>query len=148
MGFEHFTSDLSSWRISAGYYFNEDTELYEDFTKYEGFNVNIQYKRYMYNRYSYDENIYLSPQVLYKQIELQDQDGITPNASAAAIVPGISIGFFMKFDDTPLTVEAALGGGFAFPIGDGDSDAAHIPILNGYDRGATALVDLSIGYAF
>jgi hypothetical protein len=137
MGYERFLTTTTSLKFRAGYFYREDASIYNGYNYFEGFNLKVNYKKYISNVHEDETTIYISPYALYKQIKLEESHmglavPVTREASTASL--GIMVGSIIGIGDTPFYIDLAIGGGMFFPIGTGSHDEAHLGFVNHYKK--------------
>ena len=148
VGYERFLTNTTALKFRAGYYYREDADNYDYF---EGFNLKVNFKKYISDVHENESTIYISPYALYKQIELKEDNQnlavpITHEASTASV--GVMVGTIIGISDTPFYIDVALGGGMYFPIGTGSHNEVHLDFVNHYKKGVGPQLDFAFGYSF
>ncbi|KAB1064464.1 hypothetical protein [Salibacter halophilus] len=152
MGYERFLTNTSSLKFRAGYYYREDAGIYNGYNYFEGFNLKVNFKKYINDVHENESTIYISPYALYKQITLEENNmgqlavPVTREASTASV--GVMVGTIIGISETPFFIDVALGGGMFFPIASGSHDEAHLGFVNHYKKGVGPQLDFAFGYSF
>lgn len=144
LGVEHLYAKNKTLRVQLGYFTRQNFIIYNG--SYEGFRAELQHRFYLNDRpiKGNFNDLYISPYLQYKQIEISNFFG--PNDLATASGIGLLLGY-QKMMRKNITLDFFTGGGLVSPIISRGVNRAHIPIVNPYLRGIYIRFGFACGIA-